>query len=140
MSDGFVSGVIINSLDTLGSVTAEVSCTNKVPGGFISGIVQFFNNGQLQKYKFSSDRPVSIKTTKSTTSSQINASFKNVTLTDIINETTRINCHAVITATNVGPNNWRGKFEVTCPNGPKLTIYGMFEGNFQVNKQVSCLE
>lgn len=138
MSDGFVSGVIINSLDTIGSVNVAVSCADQFPDGSISGIVQFFRNGQLQKYEFSSARPISVKTTNSKTSSHVNTSFKNVVLKNVMNGTVSKNCSAFLTATGVAPDTWSGRFTVTCPNGPRLTIFGVFEGIIQVNKQVNC--
>ena len=99
MSDGYVSGVSINSDDTVGSVTAMVSCNNQKPGGTMSGTVQLFSNGQLQKYKFWSTVPVSVKTVEGKTTPNIEASFKNVTLADLLTKISITNCIAFLTAT-----------------------------------------
>lgn len=137
MTDCCIQGVIINSEDTAAAITAEVSSNNSGLAGMISGTVQFFENGNLNKFKFNSAAPASINTLKHNLYPKIEASFKNVTLTDVFNKTATANGSAFLTAVRMNTGTWSGSFAVTCPNGQSLRISGQFSGNIQLNGAVS---
>ncbi|KNZ71167.1 hypothetical protein Tfer_0245 [Thermincola ferriacetica] len=138
-SDGIVNGSIDNKKGTKATISANVSCQLFSPVGTVSGTVQFPRKfGLLQRFSFSSNTPVFVRTFKFGGIENVEAVFKKVTLINFDTNTATKNCVLTLVASQVVPNTWVGAFTIVCPNGQKIVIFGVFSGDVTVNRKVSC--
>ncbi|MHB9095940.1 MAG: hypothetical protein ACYC21_14835 [Eubacteriales bacterium] len=135
--DGVVSGSISGANNTKATVMANVSCSDSVPTGSISGTVQFPSEQFTRKFTFSSSSPFVVATILSGSLQSVGAAFDNVTVQEDA-FTPITGCKAYLNATRLSSTSWIGSFVIVCPNGEQLFIFGVFRGSVKVNRQVSC--
>lgn len=137
--DAIVTGVFNNFKGTEASVKAKVSCKHDCPIGEIEGKVAFIadDTGVLQRYKFCSDDPVFVKTSKHLVRS-VKANFKNVKLENLETCTEIRDCKACLVACQTGRNRWTGFLAIVTPSGRKITVFGTYSGNVRVLRTVCC--
>lgn len=137
LADGLVEGTIQGG-GTEASVTAEVSCVNSTPSGNISGSIEFFDGRATRRVTFSSSDAVIVITRNTDSLQSVGAEFADVQVRDLTGGTTTRDCTAFLTATRLGSDSWVGSFEIVCPNGKTFFIFGVFDGETIVNRQVFC--
>lgn len=137
--DGVIKGVFNNFKGTEASVKAVVSCKGKEPVGKIDGKVQFAaDDGVLQHYKFWSNYPVFVKTSKFHVIKHLKVVLKDVGLKNIDTDTVIEKCIATLAASQFKPNTWNGFLTVVTPAGKKITVCGAFSGNIIVKHSGTC--
>lgn len=126
---------------TINAVVGCVGCADSIPTGSVSGNIEFTKNGTQRRYSFNSVTASIVATLKTSTLLSLGAVFEDVTVQEIIGETSTITgCTLFLNATRLGSGSWIGSFAIAFPDGQYLFIYGTISGNVSVNRQVYCIK
>lgn len=128
MTDCYIRGTIINTKNTAAGLSVDISSGASGLKGTVSGTVQFFQNGRLNKFRFSSTKPGSFKI-KEENKNKVTVTFNKVALEDLINLSKSDISKIEITAVRADSNTWAGNFHITSPDGRSLMIKGVFDGH-----------
>jgi hypothetical protein len=91
--DGVINGTYSDARGTRAAVLANISCEALAPSGAIDGSIQTASQfGLLQRFRFHSIRPVSVRTVLFFTLRHVEAVFEHVTLTNLVSGISQRRC------------------------------------------------